>query len=50
MTYNNTGAFKRHSISPRTAPASNAFLARPATFSAMLSTTELRRLVAAMVD
>lgn len=46
----NTGAAKRHTISPRKNPAGNESMARPMTFSTMLSTIELRRLVAAMVD
>lgn len=50
MNYTNTGAAKRHMISPRKVPASNAPMARHSTFPAMLSTIELRRLVAAMVD
>ena len=44
------GAAKRHTISPRKSPAGNEPMARHMTFSAMLSTIELRRLVAAMVD
>lgn len=50
MTCINTGAAKRHMISPRKASASNATMARQTPFSAMLSTIELRRLVAEMVD
>jgi hypothetical protein len=46
----NTGAAKRHTISPRKSSAGNESMDRHMTFSAMLSTLELRRLVAAMVD
>jgi len=50
MNCMNTGAAKRHTISPRKSPAGNTSMERHMTFSAMLSTLELRRLVAAMVD
>lgn len=45
-----TGAAKRHKISPRTASVGKEPMARDMAFSAVLSTLELRRLVAAMVD
>ncbi len=45
-----TGAVKRHIISPRKSAAGNESAARHMPLSAMLSTLELRRLVAAMVD
>ena len=50
MNHINTGAAKRHTISPRKSSAGNDTMAGHMTFSAMLSTIELRRLVAAMVD
>lgn len=50
MNSMNTGAAKRHTISPRKSSARNETMERHPTFSAMLSTLELRRLVAAMVD
>lgn len=50
MNFNNTGAAKRHTISPRKAVAAQEPMDRNMTFSAMLSTIELRHLVAAMVD
>lgn len=50
MNFMNTGAAKRHTISPRKNPTGNQSMERQPTFSAMLSTLELRRLVAAMVD
>lgn len=50
MNFKNFGAAKRHTISPCNAVAGQDPLERPMTFSAMLSTIELRRLVAAMVD
>ena len=50
MNYMNSGAAKRHTISPRKSSAGNQSMERHPTFSAMLSTNELRRLVAAMVD
>ena len=50
MNCMNTGAAKRHTISPRKSAAGNQSKERHPTFSAMLSTLELRRLVAAMVD
>jgi hypothetical protein len=50
MNCTNNGAAKRHMISPRKASASDALMARHQTSSAVLSTIELRRLVAAMVD
>ncbi|MCK9541629.1 MAG: hypothetical protein M0R03_06320 [Novosphingobium sp.] len=46
----NTGAVKRHTLSPCKSPAGTESMTRHTTFSAMLSTIELRRLVAAMVD
>lgn len=50
MIFKNTGAARRHTISPRDAVAGQEPMDRHTTFSAMLSTIELRRLVAAMVD
>ena len=50
MNYINTGAIQRQTISPRRMAASNVPMVRQSTFSAMLSTIELRRLVAEMVD
>lgn len=50
MNFKNTSAAKRHTISPRKAVASQGSMERHLTCSAMLSTTELRRLVATMVD
>jgi len=50
MNCMNTGATKRHTISPQKSAAGNQSMERHPTFSAMLSTLELRRLVAAMVD
>ena len=50
MIYNTTGAATRHTLSPRTTAASQEPMVRHATFTAMLSTIELRRLVAEMVD
>lgn len=50
MTFMNTGGAKRHAISSRKSSAGNDPMARQTAFSAMLSTHELRRLVAAMVD
>ncbi len=50
MTCKNNGAAKQHTISPRKAVAGQESMERHMTFSAMLSTIELRRLVAAMVD
>lgn len=50
MSFNNTSAAKRHAVSPRKAVAGQEPMDRNMTFSAMLSTIELRRLVAAMVD
>jgi hypothetical protein len=50
MTCINTGAAKRHMISPRKASVSDAPVARQTPFSAMLSTIELRRFVAEMID
>lgn len=50
MNCMNTSAVKRHTISPRKSSDGNQSMGRHPTFSAMLSTLELRRLVAAMVD
>jgi hypothetical protein len=50
MNCMNTGAARCHAISPRKSSAGNQSMERHSTFSAMLSTLELRRLVAAMVD
>lgn len=50
MNFKNTGDAKRHIISPRKAAAGQQTMERHMTFSAMLSTIELRRLVAEMVD
>jgi len=50
MNYLNTGAAKLSPISLRKSSADNGSMERHSTFSAMLSTLELRRLVAAMVD
>lgn len=50
MNYLNTGAAKHRTISLRKSSAENGSMERHSTFSAMLSTLELRRLVAAMVD
>jgi hypothetical protein len=50
MNYMNTGATKHHTLSSRKNSASYDPMDRDSTFSAMLSTVELRRLVAAMVD
>lgn len=50
MNCTNIGAAKRHTTSLRNASASKGPMARHSSFSAVLSTNELRRLVAAMVD
>jgi hypothetical protein len=50
MNCMNTGAAKRHTITPRKSSAGNEPMARQMILSAMLSTLELRRLVAEMVD
>lgn len=50
MNCMNTGAAKRHTISPRKSSARNQSMERHPSFSAMLLTLELRQLVAAMVD
>ncbi|WP_395393716.1 hypothetical protein [Novosphingobium sp. BL-8A] len=50
MNYLNTGAAKLSPISLRKSSADTGSMERHSTFSAMLSTLELRRLVAAMVD
>ncbi len=50
MNFKNTGETKRHTISPRKTLASQETMERHMSFSAMLSTIELRRLVAEMVD
>ena len=50
MNYNNTGAAKHQTISPRKVVAPQETMQRHTAFSALLSTMELRRLVAAMVD
>jgi hypothetical protein len=46
----NTGAAQRHPISPRKNPAGSKPMATHIPSAAGLSTIELRRLVAAMVD
>lgn len=50
MTLMYTGAFKRHTNSPRKNSAADESMDRNMTSTAMLSTLELRRIVAAMVD
>ncbi len=50
MNCMNTGAARRHTVSPRKSSAGNESMERHRVFAAMLSTLELRRLVAAMVD
>ncbi len=50
MNYMNSGAAKRHTISPRKNSAADESMDRNMTSTAMLSTLELRRIVAAMVD
>jgi hypothetical protein len=50
MTSMNTGAFKRHTRWPHSNAAADYPMDRTMTSSGMLSTDELRRLVAAMVD
>ncbi|NKJ00913.1 hypothetical protein [Novosphingobium sp. SG707] len=50
MTLMHTGAFKRHTNSPRKNSAAGETMGRYMTSTAMLSPLELRRIVAAMVD
>lgn len=50
MNFTNAGAVKRHTISPRKSSAGKDPMERHMAFSDVLSTRELRQLVAAMVD
>jgi hypothetical protein len=50
MSYMNTGALERHTISPHTGSAVEKFPERRRPLRTRLSTLELQRLVAAMVD
>lgn len=50
MNCMNSGAAKRHTITPHKRAAANLSMEWQPTFAALLSPLELRRLVAAMVD